>query len=52
MKPSDTRESFTSAMVQKESVKRNFEFPRLDHYISQHTSEGWHSPSLPLQSHV
>ena len=24
------------------------EFPRLGHYISQNTSEGWHPPSLPF----
>ena len=28
------------------------EFARLGHYISQKTFEGWHPPSLPLQSHV
>ena len=38
--------------VQQRLGERNCEFPRLDHYISQKTTEGWHPPSLPLQSHV
>ena len=42
----------TSAMVQWGLGKWNCEFARLGHYISQKTFEGWHPPSLPLQSHV
>ena len=42
----------TSAIVQWGLGKRNCEFARLSHYISQKTFEGWHPPSLPLQSHV
>ena len=39
-------------MVQWGLGKWNCEFARLGHYISQKTFEGWHPPSLPLQSHV
>ena len=41
-----------NAIVQWGLGKRNCEFARLSHYISQKTFEGWHPHSLPLQSHV
>ena len=39
---------FTSTMVQYGLGERDCEFPRLDHYISQKTPEGWYPPSIPF----